>query len=110
MKKASLEEMTKGWFIGRFKPCVFDTDDMEIAVKRYKKGEREETHHHRVATEITTIVSGSVLMNKVTYRQDDIVVIEPYDATNFMALEDAITVVVKIPGELNDKYDGEYIA
>ena len=102
--------MINGWFVGNFKPTVFDTDDMEIAVKRYKKGDKEGIHHHRIATEITVIISGTVIMNKVKYKQDDIVIIEPYNATNFMALEDVITVVVKIPGELNDKYNGEYIA
>lgn len=110
MKKSSLNEMTKGWFVGGFKPSVFCSDDMEVAIKRYNKDDKEGVHHHRIATEITTIIAGTVLMNGITYSQDDIVIIEPYDSTNFMALEDAITVVVKIPSELNDKYDGEYIA
>ena len=38
------------------------------------------------------------------YRKGDIVVVEPGEATDFEALDDAVNVVVKIPGVNNDKY------
>ena len=34
----------------------------------------------------------------------NIIVIEPYEETSFEALEDSITLVVKVPGALDDKY------
>ena len=43
-------------------------------------------------------------MNGIEYCVGDIVVMEPGDVTDFQALEDAMNVVVKIPGANNDKY------
>lgn len=38
------------------------------------------------------------------FKEGTIVIVEPGDATEFIALEDSINVVVKIPGANNDKY------
>ena len=108
MKQYSLNEMVKGWFVGGFTPAVATTHEVEVAVKQYKKGDTEELHHHRVATEITVVISGRVRMNGTEYVAGDIIVIEPYEATDFEAVEDSINTVVKLPGILNDKYMGEY--
>lgn len=104
MKTAKLEDMVKGWFIGNFDPTLIKTNDVEVAVKEYKKGDYEEKHYHKVATEITVIVSGRVKMNGVEYTKGDIVVIEPNEATDFEALEDSVNTVVKFPGANDDKY------
>lgn len=99
--------MVKGWFVGNFDPTLFRTNDVEIALKRYPTGGCEERHHHKIATEITVIVSGRVRMNGKEYGADDIVVIPPSESTDFEVLEDTVTVVVKLPGANNDKYLGE---
>jgi quercetin dioxygenase-like cupin family protein len=104
MKVAKLEDMVKGWFIGNFDPTLIKTNDVEVAVKEYKKGDYEEKHYHKIATEITVIVSGRVKMNDVEYSKGDIIVIEPNEATDFEALEDTVNAVVKFPGASNDKY------
>lgn len=75
MKIFKLDDMVKGWFVGNFEPTLFRTNDAEVAVKHYKAGDYEEKHYHKVATEITVIVSGKVEMNKVVYTSGDIVVI-----------------------------------
>lgn len=102
-----LDDMTKGWFVGNFEPSIYKTNDCEVAVKEYKKGDKERKHYHKVATEITVIVKGRVRMFDTVYSKGDIVVVEPGDATAFEALEDVINVVVKIPGANNDKYEVE---
>lgn len=104
MKISNLSKMKGGWFIGDFLPTVIKTQVVEVGVKRYVKGEYAEKHHHRIATEITVLISGSARMNDHTYHADDIIVIEPGDSTDFLALEDVTTVVVKLPGATNDKY------
>ena len=107
MKMAKLEDMVKGWFVGNFEPTLLKTNDVEVAVKSYKKGDYEDRHYHKIATEITVIVSGRVKMNGVEYTKGDIVVIEPMESTDFEALEDNTqNVVVKYPGANNDKYLG----
>ncbi len=104
MKTARLEEMVKGWFVGNFEPTLYRTNDVEVALKSYKAGDREDAHYHKIATEITVIVSGRVRMNGVVYGAGDIIVMEPGDVTDFKALTDAVNAVVKLPGANNDKY------
>ena len=107
MKIAKLDNMTKGWFVGAFEPTLINTNDVEVAVKEYKCGDSEGIHYHKIATEITVIVSGKVKMNNIIYNKGDIVVIEPNEATDFEALENTICTVVKYPGASGDKYLGE---
>ena len=75
MKVAKLKDMVKGWFVGNFDPTLIKTNDVEVAVKEYKKGDYEEKHYHKIATEITVIVSGRVKMNGIEYSKGDIIVI-----------------------------------
>lgn len=105
MKTAKLKDMVKGWFVGNFEPTIIKTEDVEVAVKSYKKGDYEPRHYHKIATEITVIVSGRVRMSGVEYAAGDIIVMEPGEATDFECLEDGTkNVVVKYPGAINDKY------
>ena len=106
MKTKKLEDMTRGWFVGDFSPTVLGTQSVEVAVKLYKTGDTEERHFHKVATEVTVIVSGRVLMNGAEFGVGDIITVDPMESTDFNVLEDATTVVVKIPGASNDKYLG----
>lgn len=107
MKTARLEDMVKGWFVGNFNPTLIRTNDVEVAVKEYRKGDHEGRHYHKISTEITVIASGRVRMNGVVYVKNDIIVIEPNQSTDFEVLEDTITTVVKFPGANNDKYLGD---
>lgn len=106
MKVFQLDDMVKGWFVGNFAPTVLSTNDVEVAVKKYKAGDYESSHYHKIATEITVITDGQVKMNGVTYSSGAIIVIEPNQATDFLALTDVITTVVKYPGANDDKYFG----
>ena len=96
--------MIRGWFVGDFEPTTFKTKACEVGVKTYAKGEYEDAHYHKIATEITFIIKGSVLMFNKKFLAGDIIIVEPMDKTDFTALEDTINVVVKIPGAKNDKY------
>lgn len=104
MKHARLEHMTKGWFVGAFEPTILHTQDCEVAVKKYQKGDKEAAHYHRIASEITVILSGHVRMAGSEWHEGDIILLEPGEASEFEALSDVVTVVVKHPGALNDKY------
>ena len=105
MQTAKLENMVKGWFVGNFIPTLYKTNDVEVAVKLYSRGDYEESHYHRIATEITVILCGKAKMNGIEYGSGDIIVMEPNEATDFECLEDGTkNIVVKIPGANNDKY------
>jgi quercetin dioxygenase-like cupin family protein len=96
--------MTKGWFVGDFEPTLLRTTEVEVAVKHYRAGDREEAHFHRIATELTVVVNGKVRMGESLFKAGDIIVVQPGESTDFEAVTDAITAVVKIPGAKHDKY------
>lgn len=104
MRINNLNNFIKGWFIGNFEPSLNKTNDFEISIKRYNKGDIEKSHTHKISTEYTVIIIGEVEMNNVTYKQDDILTIEPGEYTDFKCLSDVITCVVKTPCSKNDKY------
>ena len=104
MKLHKLKDMFKGWIVGNFEPSLYKTDDVEVAVKNYKAGEIDEKHYHKIATEITIISDGTVRMNGTIYGSGDIITIEPGEATDFEALTDVVTTVVKLPCVKDDKY------
>ena len=104
MKKAYLNDMVNGWFVGDFTPTAFASDQCEIAVKTYRKGDSEIPHFHKLAHEITLILKGEVSMMGSTWKKGDIIVIEPGEVSAFLALSDAKLVVIKIPGAKDDKY------
>jgi len=104
MRTAKFSMMERGWFVGAFDPSALVTDACEVALKSYKAGDCEARHFHKVATEVTLIVSGRVLICGSEFGPGDIVVVEPGEAVDFVAITDAVNVVVKIPGALDDKY------
>ena len=104
VEQFKLQDMVKGWFIGAFEPTLYNTNDVEVGVKIYKKGDYEATHYHKIATEFTVIIEGEVEMNGVRYAKGDIIKIQPGVSTDFRVINDTTTVVVKIPGASNDKY------
>lgn len=104
MIKHKLDDFIGGWFIGDFFPSLLQTSNFEIAIKSYQKGDIEKKHLHKIATEYTVIVIGCVKMNDFVYYAGDIIEILPNEPTDFEALTDAITVVVKTPSVKPDKY------
>lgn len=104
MKKFNLDDMIGGWFIGHFEPSVLKTNDFEVAVKKYKKGDYEKKHFHKIATEYTLILDGEVIMSGKKFKSGDIVLIQPNESTDFKALTDVKTIVVKTPSIDKDKF------
>ena len=105
MRLSHLDDMTRGWFVGDFDPTMVRTSDVEVAVKRYAAGEYEARHYHKLATETTCIVAGEARMAGRDVSAGDIIVLEPYEATDFLAVTDVVLVAVKVPGAKNDKYE-----
>ena len=104
MRRDRLEAMVKGWFVGDFAPVAMRSEHCEVAIKHYAAGDHEAAHYHAVATELTAIVSGRVRMMGQEWGAGDILTIDPGEATDFEALTDVVTVVVKLPSVAGDKY------
>ena len=107
MRRQRLEQMVRGWFVGNFEPASYKTESAEVAVKRYNAGDYEARHHHKIAVEITLVLEGHAELNGISLAGGDIAVLEAGEATDFLAVTDVITVVVKVPSALHDKYLGD---
>ena len=99
-----LKDFVRGWVVGNFDPSLYKTNDFEFAVQNFKAGDVEGEHYHKIATEITIIVSGRAKMKNQIVETGDVIVIAPNEKTGFEALEDTTTAVVKFPGASGDKY------
>jgi len=99
-----LENFTKGWIVGDFQPSVFQTKQFEFAVKKYVRGEKEKKHVHKIADEITVVVTGKFKMNNTFVDQGDVVWLKPGELADFECIEDGYTAVVKTPSVQGDKY------
>lgn len=107
MIRRHLSEMVRGWFVGDFAPTLYRTQAVEVGVKTYRRGDAEAWHLHKIATEITVVVSGEIEMSGKRYGAGDIVVVPPGEGTDFVALTDCTNVVVKLPGATGDKYGAD---
>lgn len=99
-----LQDMFRGWFVGDFAPTAWESDAFEVAVKHYRAGQREESHYHKVATEITVVVSGDIKIGGEPFKAGDIIVVHPGEAKDFEAVTDAALTIVKVPCVKGDKY------
>ena len=100
----NINDYSKGWIVGNFHNSLIKSKDIEIAVKKYKAGDKDKTHHHKIATEYTIIISGIVKMMGKIWKTDDIVIIEPNTKNTFECIEDACLLVIKTPSVIDDKY------
>lgn len=104
MKRHRLDDMRGGWFVGQFEPAALRLAACEVAVKRYRAGDHEPSHVHRLAVELTLVISGRVTMNGEAFGEGDIIELAAGEPGEFRVLEDAITVVVKSPSVPSDKH------
>jgi hypothetical protein len=104
MQKHKISDFFRGWIVGDFEPTMIKNSDIEVAVQNYVSGTIEPQHVHKIAREITVIVSGKARMGGEIYIKGDIIDISPGQSTSFEALEDTTTVVIKTPSLPNDKY------
>ena len=104
MTQRTLDEMVRGWFVGDFEPTAYRSSEVEVAIKHYAAGDAEERHVHKVATELTAVVSGSVRMDGRELHAGDILRLDPGEPCDFLALTDATVVAVKLPAVAGDKY------
>jgi hypothetical protein len=95
--------MTLGWFIGDFNPSLHRNSEVEVAIKRFTKGDKEPSHYQIAATEWTCVVVGKIRLGHVIFTKNEIAEIPPMESVDFEALEDSILVVVKSPSRPSDK-------
>jgi hypothetical protein len=105
MEVYKLDDYNGGWFIGNFDPSVFKTDAFEVCFKKHKKGEKWNTHYHKLGTEINYLIRGTMTIQGVTLSAGNVFVLKPMEVSDPIFLEDCELIVVKTPSIPGDKYD-----
>lgn len=100
----NINNFTKGWFIGDFEPSLYKTNQCEVGIKKYKKGDKDPAHYHKLSKEFTVVINGIINMSGITYKNGDIVTVNENEISDFECIEDATLVVVRTKSEKNDKY------
>ena len=104
MKRSSLNDTgARGWFIGDFPEAVYRTKNFEIT---YQKNPRSQTasHIHKIAHEITLVISGRQICNGEMFGPGEICILEPGDISQIEYLEETEVVTVKVPSVPSDKH------
>lgn len=96
--------MKGGWFVGNFEPSSFQTEQFEVCYKFHEKGEKWETHYHKIATEINYLVKGRMTIQGKELKTGDIFILKPYEIANPIFLEDCTVVIIKTPSSTQDKF------
>ena len=102
MKIQKLSDMKSGWFIGAFDPTAYHSKDFEVNYRVHPKGQEWDTHYHTEVTEINLLIKGQMTIQEKLLTSGDIFIIEPWEITNPVFLEDCEIICVKVPSA-NDK-------
>lgn len=102
MKVLRIEEMKDGWFVGGFTPTAYFTKNVEVNYRIHPKGQIWDAHFHTTVTEVNLLIKGKMLVQNKELNTGDIFIIEPWEVSNPIFLEDCETICVKFPSA-NDK-------
>lgn len=104
MKTSKLSECgVRGWFIGDFAGSVWPTKDFEICYQKLPRGQTP-SHIHKIAHEITLVISGRQICNGQMFEAGDICILEPGDISQIEYLEETEVVTIKVPSVPSDKH------
>ena len=105
MQIKQLADYHKGWFLGNFEPSLLKTESFEASIMRFKKDEYVAPHTHRIATEYNVLIEGKMSIQNTIINRNEIFILEPYEITDPIYLEDCTLLVIKVPSVPGDKYD-----
>lgn len=100
----NIKNMTRGWYIGNFKPTAYNTKDFEVAYMKHKRGELWASHYHKKATEINLLVKGSMMFDNKQINAGEIFIFQPDQIARPIFLTNCELIVVKVPSSTNDKF------
>ena len=104
MEVSKISDYKAGWFIGNFDPSAFKTEAFEAGISLHPKGSSWPLHYHKIATEITLVLSGKMKIQGQLVEAGNVFVIKPYEIADPEFLEDCKVMVIKTPSVPGDKY------
>ena len=105
-----INDFTNGWFICYFEPSLFKNPFFEVAHQHHPKGKIGDKHLHKLTTEVTYIVKGSMIIKDKHLKRDrtlstgNMFTFFPNEVSDVEFLEDSDLIVVRWPSIPTDKY------
>ena len=103
MKKLSLSSFVDGWMVGNFSPSILKTKVIEVGVKTFEKGASEPCHFQKIATEVTAVLKGRIILGGQSLTEGEALVIEPGEHASFTSITKSKLLVIKFPSNPGDK-------
>lgn len=103
MERLNLESYVNGWIVGDFNPSVMRTSEIEVGVKKFLLGDKEQEHYQKLASEVTFVLRGRIRMGNQFMAPGEGLLVKPEEVLDFEALEDSIVLAIKFPSLPDDK-------
>ena len=104
MQIHNVDNLIGGWFVGAFKETAYHTTACEVSYKTHYAGEEWAAHYHKIGDEINYLIEGQMEVNGQQLEAPVIFVIPKGEIAAPKFHTDVKLIVVKVPGELSDKY------
>ena len=104
MKIYNISDMVRGWFVGDFVPSAYQTKNFEVGYLKHNKGENWEDHYHKECKEINLLVKGKMSVNNTEILPGNIFVLEEYEFSSTIFLDNCELVVIKTNSNPKDKF------
>lgn len=107
----NIDNFTRGWIVGEFSPAILQSN-IEVGIHSYTEGTIHERHYHKNCSEINICTDGvcnfhfisNDIYHTIEMIKGDILVIEPYEVSQFEAVSDCSLTVIKTNSDKHDKY------
>jgi hypothetical protein len=100
----NINDYTRGWLIGNFKPSIKQIPDFEIGILTHKQNEKWDFHYHKLCVEINILIEGKININDNIIENNNIFIFDKNVISCPIFLEDCKILCIKIPSNPNDKY------
>lgn len=97
-------DLKEGWIVGDFEPSIFKNEHVAVAHHFRRAGHRGDKHTHKVATELTYVISGRVIASGQEFGAGEIFIYSPGEIADVRFLEHTDLIVIKWPSVPDDKY------
>ena len=100
----NIDDFIGGWLVGRFKPSLVSTSEIEVGIKRIPRGTKGDGHYHKQGDEHTIILTGKAMDSGCVYADGGIITIRAGEKNHTEFLEDSLIVCIKEGSGVHDKY------
>lgn len=95
-----------GWFVGKFKPALIYSKDLEFGYKRIPKNTKPDYHYHKFKTEFTILIEGEIFCESIDQiiRPISCIKMNPQEKNDQFYTKDSLILIVNSPSVIGDKY------